>query len=92
MSKEFEYDEVSHELDEQLEYKILPQFPNCWVFYPSEFIASKYETEYDREIISELLKAIKDECIRSTEDNVYIIKQDKMEDILQNFYEKGKDK
>lgn len=56
------YDDVSHEWDEQVSYKILPRFRNCYVFYPNDLRVHKYETQC-HEVMKELLQAIQNLCL-----------------------------
>lgn len=80
------YDTVTHEFDEQVEYKELPQFQSCWVFYPKDLRPDMYESEYPG-IMDKLLKIIKDECIFSDEDCLFVIKSDKLISLFENFYD-----
>ena len=84
------YDEVSHDFDEQISYKILPTFPDTYVFSRSDLRASSYQTEHP-EILEKLCKLIKEKSIWSTQDNLYIINQDTFVDVLENFYLQGKE-
>ena len=84
------YDDISHEFDEQVSYKFLPQFPNAYVFTRKELRSSSYETEYP-DILEKLCALIRESSIWSDEDNVYIIKEDTLTNILENFYLHGKD-
>jgi hypothetical protein len=85
---EFIYNEVSHKFDENVDFKMLPEFGDCWILYGSDFqkaIASVSEddTEY-KDAMKVLIKKIKSHCI--THYGHYIIKQDTLSDILENFY------
>ena len=84
------YDDISHEFDEQVSYKFLPQFPNAYVFTRKELRSGSYETEYP-DILEKLCALIRESSIWSDEDNVYIIKEDTLTNILENFYLHGKD-
>ena len=89
--KQVLYDEVSHDFDEQVSYKLLPElFPDTYVFSRSDLRASSYQTEHP-EILEKLCNLIKGKSIWSTQDNVYIINQDVFTDILENFYLHGKE-
>lgn len=93
---EFIYDEVSHKFDENVDYKVLPGFDGCWIFYASDFrkaiasISSEYDVEYEdamteyKDAMNVLIKKIKAHCIKNYD--YYIIKQDTLSDILENFY------
>lgn len=80
------HDKVTHEFDEQVRYKELPQFQSCWVFYPKDLRPDMYESEYP-DIMDKLLKVIKDECIFSDEDGVFVINSDKLINLFENFYD-----
>lgn len=81
---EYIYDEVSHEFDENVDYKISSEFPDCWIFHISDFNrAMYYYTEY-RDVMKVLIKKIRSHCI--THRGYYIINSDMLRDILENFY------
>ena len=82
---EYIYDEVSHEFDENVDYKMSPEFPDCRIFHISDFNrAMYYYTEY-RDVMKVLIEKIRSHCI--THKSYYIIKRDILSDILENFYE-----
>jgi len=85
---QFIYDEVTHEWDEQVHYKLLPQFRDSYVFYPSDLRIHGYDT-CDKEVMGELCQAIKEIAIWNEEDGVFIVKQDSLVTLLQDFYERG---
>ena len=84
------YDEVSHEFDDQVKYKILPQFSNCYVFYWKDLRAHSYETEHPK-VMKKLLNTIRRYCIYSSADDVYIIEENDLMEVLQNFYKQAEE-
>lgn len=81
------YDTVSHEFDEQARYKTLSEFEDCWVFTSADLRISKYDTDY-KDIMKLLIDKIKRSCIR-TRYGYYVVSQDMLRDILENFYKEG---
>ena len=81
------YDTVSHEFDEQASYKTLSEFEDCWVFTSADLHISKYDTDY-KDIMKLLIDKIKRSCIR-TRYGYYVVSQDMLRDILENFYKEG---
>ena len=63
---------------------------NAYVFTRKELRSGSYETEYP-DILEKLCALIRESSIWSDEDNVYIIKEDTLTNILENFYLHGKD-
>lgn len=87
---EFIYDEVSHKFDENVDYKVLPGFDECWIFYASDFrkaiaSVSEYDIEY-KNAMNVFIKKIKAHCVKNYDYNYYIINQDTFNDIFENFY------
>lgn len=85
------YDEVSHEWDEQVNYFVLPEYKDCFIIYPRHLRPSYYRTEHKNEM-KELCNEIRDSAMYDTQEDIFIIKENMLMDILENFYKKGNDK
>lgn len=68
--------DITHYFDEEVTYRVLPEYKNSYIFYNSDFLMCNYDLEgtEERALLSKLLTMIKESCVLQSDRRILYYK------------------